>query len=240
MALLKLVKDAPGINFYEYRDIAYYGKYKYRVRFKLPCIRYASREKNVDGLLKRVNTQHEWKGIRKADRDTVALYLDCLTRFIDYRNTLKENNNGIIRVEFNTVAFFSNDLALLKLSEAINPHSEYDYTEAQVTTFVGVKTFVSEPKHKYRVYFKSKIIESDFVIQLYDLIKRSPEMHPSYSLKCWLRRYNTSLTHSWRYRFTNATHFIDYNDESTLSYLALMHGEFLGKRYKLEKRPEPG
>jgi hypothetical protein len=24
-----------------------------------------------------------------------------------------------------------------------------------------------------------------------------------------------------------------------LSYLSLMHGEFLGKRYKLEKRPEP-
>ena len=43
---------------------------------------------------------------------------------------------------------------------------------------------------------------------------------------------------SWRYRFSSSTHFIDYDDESILSYIALMHGDMLGKRYKLEKLPE--
>jgi hypothetical protein len=42
----------------------------------------------------------------------------------------------------------------------------------------------------------------------------------------------------WTFRYTSAAHFIDYDDESTLSYLALMHGEVLGKKYKLEKRPD--
>ena len=32
--------------------------------------------------------------------------------------------------------------------------------------------------------------------------------------------------------------FIDYDDESTISYLALIYGDMLGKRYKLEQRPE--
>ena len=51
--------------------------------------------------------------------------------------------------------------------------------------------------------------------------------------------YTINYIFSWKYRYTNANHFIEYDDESTLSYLALMHGEILGKRYKLEKRPEP-
>lgn len=239
MALLRLAKDTTDIDYYDYRDTDYYGKYKYRVRFNLPCVRYASFEKTVDGLLKRVNSQHEFKGVRKSDRPTVTHYLDSLVRFIEYRNNLKETNNGILRVESNTVAFFSNDLELLKLAKTINPESGCDYSEAKVTTFVGVKTFVNEPKHKYRVYFKSKMIENGFVPQLSDLLNRSPGMHPSESLKYWLRSYQVNtLVYSWRYRYTNANHFIDYDDESTLSYLALMHGDILGKRYKLEKRPD--
>lgn len=238
MALLRLAKDTTDIDYYEYRDTDYYGKYKYRVRFNLPCVRYASFEKTADGLLKRVNSQHEFKGVRKSDRPTVTHYLDSLVRFIEYRNNLKETNNGILRVESDTVAFFSNDLELLKLAETINPESECNYTEAKVTTFVGVKTFVNEPKHKYRVYFKTKMIENGFIPQLSDLLSRSPGMYPSESLKYWLHRYHVNNLYSWRYRYTNANHFIDYDDESTLSYLALMHGDILGKRYKLEKRPD--
>jgi len=240
MGLLKLATDTPGIDFYDYRDSDYYGKYKYRVRFSIEGIRYAMYEKNFDGLMKRYNTTTGWRKIKDADRPVVTDNLEALGRFIDFRNMLKENNTGLVRVESNKIAIFSNDLALLRTSETIKNGVFYDYTEVQTNNFVGIKSFVNDPKHKYRVYLKSKMIQDSFVTQLGELLTRSDELHPSPSLKYWIQGYNSNApSWSWRYRFTNSNHFIDYDDERTLSYLALMHGEYLGKRYKLEKRPEP-
>ena len=240
MGLLKLATDTSGIDFYDYRDSDYYGKYKYRVRFSIEGVRYAMYEKNFDGLMKRYNLLSGWKKIKDLDRPIVTENLEALGKFIDFRNMLKETNTGLVRIESSKISIFSNDLALLKTSETIKEDIFYDYTEVQTNNFVGIKSFVKDPKHKYRVYLKSKLIQEIFVTQLDDLLKRSKELYPSPSLKYWLQGYNnTAPSWSWRYRYTNCNHFIDYDDESTLSYLALMHGEFLGKRYKLEKRPEP-
>ena len=240
MGLLKLSTDTPGIDFYDYRDTDYYGKYKYRVRFSIEGVRYAMYEKNFDGLMKRYNLLTGWKKIKDTDRPIVTDNLEALGKFIDFRNMLKENNNGVVRIECSKISIFGNDLALLKTCESIKDGIFYDYTEAQTNSFVGVQSFVNDPKHKYRVYLKSKMIQNSFVTQLDELLNRNNKLHPSPSLKYWIQGYNNnSLSWSWRYRFTNCNHFIDYDDESTLSYLALMHGEYLGKRYKLEKRPEP-
>jgi len=239
MGLLKLATDTPGIDFYDYRDSDYYGKYKYRVRFSIEGVRYAMYEKNFDGLMKRYNILTGWKKIKDLDRPVVTENLEALGKFIDFRNMLKENNTGLVRIESSRISIFSNDLALLKTSESIKVGIFYDYTEAQTNNFVGVKSFVNDPKHKYRVYLKSKMIQNTFVTQLDDLLKRSTDLHPSPSLKYWLQGYNNNApSWSWRYRYTNSNHFIDYDEETLLSYLALMHGEYLGKRYKLEKRIE--
>jgi hypothetical protein len=65
-------------------------------------------------------------------------------------------------------------------------------------------------------------------------------LYPCNSLKYWLTGAGLNGNkYTWRYRFTNPIHFIDYDDESVLSYLALIYGDMLGKRYKLEKRPDP-
>jgi hypothetical protein len=62
-------------------------------------------------------------------------------------------------------------------------------------------------------------------------------LHPSPALLRWITSYQQN--HNWRARWSSASYFIDYDDESTLSYLALMYDSMLGKKYKLEKRPEP-
>jgi len=241
MGLLKSVSDVPGIDFFDYRDDNYYGKYKYRVRFTIEGIRYATYEENIEGLIKRYNATTGWKKIRKEDLPVVTFNLEALKLFIELRNSFKENVAGTVRVEHNKIAFFSNDLSLLKTVETIKPGIYYDYTEVQTSNFIGVKSFVNNPKHRFRVYLKSKKVENNFAIQLNDLFNRISGLHPSPSLKYWVKGSTdgTSPHWSWRYRFTNPNHFIDYDDESVLSYLSLMHGEFLGKRYKLEKRPEP-
>lgn len=242
MALLKSVKDVPGIDYYDFRDELYYNKYQYRARFKLEGVRYTWYSKTPEELEKRINTKKpSYYGIRKEDRQAVTDNLETIKQFIVWRNERKIDKTAIIRVEFNTVGIFSNDLSLLKSLESLGNGLEVDYAQVQTSKFVGVKAFMKEPKHKYRVYLKSKVIEGSLIIDLYDLIQRTPGLYPSESLKYWLKgaKDPKRFSYSWRYRHTSATHFIDYDDESTLSYLALMHGEYLGKRYKLEKRPDP-
>ena len=78
-------------------------------------------------------------------------------------------------------------------------------------------------------------------LDINNTFKKSKELFPSNALKAWINEYLTRPTISqqnWRYRWTNGNHSIDYDNESTLSYLMLMYGHILGKRYKLEKRPE--
>jgi hypothetical protein len=239
MALLKLVTNVPGIDYYDYRDSVYYNKYIYRVRFKMPTIRYIINETSVDGLMKRYNATSGWRVIKDTDRPSVTEDLEALKQLIELRKSFKKDGTAIIRLEWNTASIFSNDLSLLKNIENIKPDLDYDYTQVQTHNFVGVKSFVKEPKHKFRVYLKSRIVKGDLVEQLDGLLKRTPNLYPCNSLKYWLLgAVLTKNQYSWKYRFTSPIHFIDYDDESTLSYLALMHGEYLGKRYKLEKRQE--
>lgn len=240
MGLLKSVNNVPGIDYYDYRDSEYYNKFIYRVRFKMPSIRYIINESTVDGLMKRYNATSGWRVIRDVDRPMVTADLEALKQLIELRKTVKKDGTATIRLEWNNASVFSNDLSFLKNIENIKPELDYDYTEVQTNNFVGVKSFVKEPKHKFRVYLKSKIVKGDLVEQLDNLLKRTPSLYPSNSLKYWLLGASLNKNqYSWRYRFTSPIHFIDYDDESTLSYLALMHGDYLGKRYKLEKRPEP-
>lgn len=242
MALLRLVKNVPGIDFYEFRDELYYNKYQYKAKFILDGVRYTWYTKTPEELEKRINNTKKsvYYGIRKEDKAAVTSNLETIKQFITWRNQCKANKTANIRVEFNSVSVFSNDLELLKSLDNLGNGLKVDYTQVQTSKFVGVKSFMKEPKHKYRVYLKSKVVEGSFISDLYDLIHKTPGLYPSESLKYWLKggKHPANFAYSWRYRYTSATHFIDYDDESTLSYLALMHGDYLGKRYKLEKRPE--
>jgi hypothetical protein len=167
---------------------------------------------------------------------------DCavvLASFLKWRNDLKKKKNSTIRIEHNTVGVFSNDLQELKDIVNYIPGIEIDVTQSQISNFIGVKHFVRKPNHKFRVYLKSRRVEGTFAVDLHETFKKNKQLHPSPALKHWAKGSAIQGNqHSWRYRYSNASHFIDYDDESTLSYLALIYGDMLGKRYKLEKRPE--
>lgn len=239
MGLLKSVDNVPGIDYYEYRDEDYYNKYTFRVRFKLPGARYTWYCKTPEDLDKRLASKHHYSNIRPEDRNDVVDKQQAIKDFITWRNLKRKEKSATIRVEQNTVAVFSNDLQMLKDLEKIDPTLEYDYTEVQKAEYAGTKHFVDEPKHKFRIYLKSKRVNEGFAKDLYDLINRSANLYPSTALKIWLLgSIKNNSQSSWRYRYCSSSYFINYDDESTLSYLALMHGEMLGKRYRLEKRPE--
>ena len=238
MGLLKSVDNVPGIDFYEYRDQDYYNKYTYRARLSVIGIRQLLFVKDEVELVARVQKGGGYYD--KADKQTMKDNLPILSKLLEWKLQAKKDKKSTIRGEHNTLAVFSNDLAYLKTLETIDTTIEVDYTEVQKSEYVGVKEFVNEPNHKYRVYLKSRRIEQSFITDIKELLARTPTLYPSPSLGQWLTNYNsTQVSWSWRYRYSNPNHFIDYDDESTLSYIALMHGEMLGKRYKLEKRPDP-
>ncbi len=243
MALLKSVNDVPGVDFYEHRDQLYYNKYEYRARFYLVGVRYTWYIKdNIQELIDKLNAPAVGysyvTGI--SDRDEIKENIPKLKKFLHWRNEIKKKKNSTIRVEHNTVAVFSNDLQELHDITNIIPDIEIDITQAQTSNFVGVKYFVRKPKHSYRVYLKSRRVEGSFAEDLHELFKKNKKLYPCPALNHWAKgSISSSNQHSWKYRFSSSIHFIEYDDESVLSYLAILHGDMLGKRYKLEKRPDP-
>lgn len=238
MGLLKSVDNVPGVDYYEYRDSSYYNKYEYRLRATVPGVRYTWWCKTPDDLDKKIEGKSKNYGtIRSEHKQEVKDNAPALKTVIKWQKDKKANNVGI-RIEYNTVAFFSNDLTILqKIATELGTIYKVDVTQSQTSQYAGIKHFVNEPKHKYRVYLKSKRVEDNFHVELRDMFKRLPSLHPSPALKRWM--YNDGKRYGiWYFRWASSAHFIDYDDESTLSYLALMHGDMLGKKYKLEKRPD--
>jgi len=239
MGLLRSVKDIPNIDYYEYKDNNYYNKHRYRAKFSIDGLSFTNYAKTVDDLINRLNET----GYRKIRPDRKALVMEKITElsnFIDWRNSNKKSVT--FRLEMDTMSVYSNNLELLLTLKDLGLVT-VKITEVQLEQFAGTKYYVNEPKHKYRIYLKSKYIEEkNFIKDLHDTIKKSKELVPSNALKIWLNDYirrPIASLNSWSYRYTSGTHSIDYDNESTLSYLILMYGHMLGKRYKLEKRPVP-
>jgi hypothetical protein len=238
MGLLKSIDNVPGVDYYEYRDNQYYNKYEYRLRATIPCIKYTWDCKNPEDLDKKLQGKFSGYGnVRKEDKQDVIDNLPALKYIIGLQKEKKKKEIGI-RIESNTIAIFSNDLSTLKdIETLLGSQYKFNYTQVQTSQYAGVKHFVNDPPHKYRVYLKSKRVDDQFHVELREMFKKQPNLYPSPSLKRWM--YNDGKRYGiWYFRWSSSAHFIDYDDESTLSYLALMHGEMLGKKYKLEKRPD--
>jgi len=239
MGLLKSVDDVPGIDFYEYRDDAYYNKYEYRMRVVIPCIKYTWWCTKPDEIDEKIAGKTKRYGsVKKADLPDVVANKDALKLIVQLQLDRKKTKDLGIRIEGSTLAVFSNDLTKLQdIATLLGSKYLPDYTQVQTSQYAGIKHFVGEPKHKYRVYLRSKRVEDGFLEEFKGTLKRQPNLFPSSALKRWIDR-DAKRWGIWHFRWTSAAHFIDYDDEATLSYLALMHGDVLGKKYKLEKRPE--
>lgn len=237
MASLKLADNSAGIDNIEYRDLLYYNKFLYRVKFVLDGSRYTWCCADKEALVERLNEPYSYSS--KRNIDFAKNNIDMLSRYIDWRNDFKQKKLGIIRLEAGTVAIFSNDLAFLKTVESIDVdnNTEFVYTESRANTILGVKYFVKEPEYNYRIYLKSKKIERTYVNDMRRILDNSVSLHPSKALKKWLEEAEMGRL-VWKYQYSSGSHYIDYNDESMISYLILMIGDMFGKKFKLEKRPD--
>lgn len=236
MGLLKSIDSVPGIDYYDYRDNDYYNKYCYRARFSIVGVRYTWYVTSADEYFERLQGRG-WYSMKSKDKDAIQQNKDIITNFINWRNKVKKLKTCTIRIEGNSIAVFSNDLTFLKSIENEIPNITLDYTQVQKAPFFGVKYFVRKPKHKFRVYLKPIRVEADSIVRLKDVVQKTKKIYPSSALRFWCANALNNQS-SYKFRWLSANHFIDYDDEQNISYLALVLDNILGKRYKLEQRPE--
>lgn len=233
MGLLQLTPIRnDGIEYIDTRGSLYYGKYNYRARIYCEGITmcwFVKSADDIDEYLSKRNNR--WKN---ANVDSIKKFLS----WMQYLPTGKDRTHTI-RMEGNTAAVFSNDLNFLKQVE--NFGCEFDYTEVDTSLPESTRYFVKEPKHRYRIYLKSKRVSDKFKEDLSKFFNRYENTDtvivPSPALTRWL----TGDQRQYKYWYTNycSSHFfIDYDEESTNSLISLMFGEIIKCRFKLEKRPE--
>lgn len=231
MALLKLAENKPGVDYIEYRDINFFNKFRYRAKIRFEGLQLTYYSENIDQFTKKVkNANLRW---RRLDKDKVLSDLTFVQEYLDFKSTIKGDKNFVIRIEGDTAGIFSNNLdKLLELKKIKG--LDADITEAELSQHCGVKYFVREPKHKYRAYFRSQPVEHSTIETVKETLVKKKNLFPSKSLQQWLFKTRQM---QWHYKYCSSSYYIDYDDESTLSYLALMFGHILGRKYKLEKRP---
>jgi len=240
MALLRSVNNVPNIDYYEYRETNFYNKYRYRAKLTIDGLSYTRYAPTAQALLNRLTGPSRTK-IREHTLNQVMAKITELNNYINWRNTHKKSKAVTCRLEMNSVSIYSDDLDLLLTLKDLGVVT-VNITEAQLEKFSGTKYYVNKPKHNYRIYLRGVYFnDKNFIKDLYNTIEKSKELVPSKALKEWLDKYinRPTLITTWKYSRTDGNHSIDYDNESTLSYLLLMYGHMLGKRYKLEKRPEP-
>jgi hypothetical protein len=208
---------------------------------QIPGCRYTYWCKKPEDLDDRLSgkTIRGWGKVRKEDISTVKDNLPALKEIVTLAKERSQSKNFTLRLEGDVLAVFANDLTLFDdIKKRIGQSYVVDCTLAETAGYSGVKYFVNEPKHKYRVYLRSKRVDDNFHVELGEILKKQKKLYGSAALRHWLSR-DAKRYGIWYFRWTSSAHFIDYDDESTLSYLALMFGHVLGKKYKLEKRPDP-
>lgn len=216
MALLKLVKDDPNIQYREYRDKLYFRKYKFKLTVKVNDYHKANRRrKSTIGPASKGEIISHWY--------TPKHKLGTAGRRVEGHGTQR------------TISLYSNNLkSLVSLCGDLNIYPSI--TEAIAHSTPGVKYFQRKPKYEYRVYLKEGRYSSQDVSALQTYVGNDLNLIPSPSLQ---RRFWFDEVLARRPTlYLSGSYYIDYNDEARLSYMSLVFGEMIGKHYKLEKRPE--
>jgi hypothetical protein len=234
MDSLMLSTKLPEIDTIDYRDVLYYGKYRYRARFSIPGIAYMHGIDTMLDYLKRLEANRRYYDANRIQH----IDLDNIESFIDWKTKHVKTKTCSLRIEGSTAGVFSNDLQLLHTLRNIAGSEHVNFTEIVDIAPTGVKLFAKEPKHKYRAYLKSKRVKDTFKDELSEFINRYKNTKtvivPSDALRHWLKGHYKS----WHINYCSAHYYIEYDDESTNSLLSLMFGDMIKRRFKLEKRQE--
>ena len=241
----------PKLDLIEPRGKLFYNTYKYRAKFKLSGAQHLFGVKSMLSYLKRLDSVYSLDFVthnyfqqlqveeaqERCSKQLAKIDLDAIERYIEWRNcNIHTKKIALARIESETVSVFSNDLVLLNTLESITKPIEYSSIDDSIP--VDTIYFSNKPKHNYRVYFKSKRVTEKARDDLISFINRykntSTQIVPSDALGKWLNKNNKF---AWRGVYLYGNYFLDFDEESTYSLIALMCGDLISSKYKLEQHP---
>lgn len=219
----------------EKRNKLYFNKFKYRAVCKIQGAAYTYYTPDLETFvsrMERLRTDKPRYGVRVLGDEWNEYWdevnLEQISAYITWRNTVSKDK-VLYRIQGDHVSFFSNELALLKSLNNLDP--KVTFTEA-VCYEPNKLYFKKQPKYKYRTYFKGKRMPKDFS----DNIRTLQGMYKSLNFSKGLF---TSLFHNnWHpYRYMHGSFFVEYNDEQMLTVLSMWFPDMLAKTYTLAKEP---
>lgn len=212
----------------EDREKLYFNQYMYRGTVKAKQLYYANGVSSFDEYKSMID--HAMLNVRawrtKVNIDEIDF--DLIEKIVNFKNNRKHIEKCIYRHEGDKMAVFTNDTAILEKLLDICPDAKFTQL---VLSPAGVKYFKKDPPANYRVYLKSKRIEADTRESIIDFFMTRNIATPSGTL---LRNLHSQS--QWQNSYINTGQYIDFNDESTLTYMSLIFPGIIGKTYKLEKK----
>lgn len=139
-----------------------------------------------------------------------------------------------MRLEWNTVSVFSNDLSPLKDMAIFSPTGTVKISEAVPLVTDDSNTIILvNPPHAYRVYLRSRRLDDAEVNSLRSFFDRFQDtFHPSAGFRKWLD-HPTGL---WSSPWCRSSFFFEFDNEASLMTFQLTFGELIGRVYTVTKR----
>lgn len=221
----------------ELRDKLYWNRYLYKVHIKAPGVFYTSKVSDMDEyrieIQKAEQLNQMYKGWNPEYRRNISgltlQNFETVEALIKFRVKFRDSKNGNERVEGNMISFYSNDLSLLQ-EITIVPHVNPKFYQVELAPS-GVKQFKKEPPASFRVYLKSVRIPSELRFEFAEYIEKTQGAEASSSLHRWLNGPIRTYP-SW----SQSSYYVNYENPSDYTMMAIKFPELIGKNYKLEKK----
>lgn len=220
----------------------FFSKFQYKASFTadlLHCTRYAKTVRELENVL--LNRVRDHISIFvPVDVTHNKTHFPSNKSFLDSFTIWKTINHGpdcMIRIDYKSGSVYSNDLKKLEELETLckthNP--KIKYTQVKLLPASDV-LYRKNPKHKYRVYLRSKNISLDMHDEVAEFLNRHTKtFYPCSALSTWLNASDKNLRY-WKYRYCSASFFVDYDNEADETLLRLSMGDYLGKVYKIQQK----
>jgi hypothetical protein len=221
----------------EVKNKLYFNKFKYKAMCTIQGAAYTYYTPDLETFIIRMEKFKDNKlryGIRVIEDDWKEYWdevnLDQVSQFLTWRNTVSKDK-CMLRIQGDTVSFFSNDISLLDTLKSIDKN--VSYFEAEVYKADTIY-FSKNPKFKYRTFFKGKRCPDDFFSNIIEFCNRYPKANVSRGLQALAHNRRKNYT---RFIYLHSSYYVDYNDESMISILHMLFPNMVGKTYSLAKRP---
>ena len=223
------------------RSDLFYGRFAYRVTFRLTMAGRTAYCYSSDQLKHHMTEVRQWYrstvDSKQIQAEIDSIDWDQMNAFFKFKRTYapraskKKDNKVMITVGRHQGAAYITDLKLVRKFEDLGIQIT-EVVECDASLPREIRFFKKPPKHKYRIYFKSKKTADPFKANMLDFLDTYKGIvFPSYAFVEWLK--NTNKPRWWHTEYLQASHFIEYDDEGHQTILLLMFDQkYFGKCFE--------